>query len=398
VTLNCGNKTSSSRSNGGPNLIKETAISRKGPFLSNQDVDPKAPWAVGYQGPNLSVLNGSFFNGDDSLDFVVPQSCPDCLPASLVADNYEPGTLLYEEFDQLENVTSIFCTPSQEYVESSIFCERTLSARNCRVIAQRLSTLPHMPTTITPLSFRQVILGLTALLPNSTPQQTLTSPIQFYIYDPLSTTSIIAGASSIGLRGIVGEVSPLLTLPMDDFSTRFGQIINTFLYASMWNATPYITGAPFSGLIDHPVGGHAASFVPASPVDLVAMIRNRTSAFTVSGTRTTNVQIFRVSYPWIAVFLLSTLAMLFSAIVGVLFSRNTVVPDYLGYVSTLAKESPYVRMPNGGVNLDGMDRARLMKHLRVRLGNVDEGRGDVGKLAFARLEDTGVVRKDSFYV
>jgi hypothetical protein len=243
-----------------------------------------------------------------------------------------------------------------------------------------------------------VVLGITSLLPNSTPQYTLTNPIQSYLYDPLSETGIISGSDSIGLQGLPGQESPLLTLPMQDFSDRFGQVINTFLYASMWNATPYIIGAPFSGIVETPVGGHAASLTPANAGDLEAMIQNRTGAFTVPATLTTNIRIYRISYPYITIFMFATLAMLLSAIISVWFSRHTVVPDYLGYVSTLAKESPYVRMPNGGVNLDGLDRARLMKDLRVRLGNVNEGRGEVGRLAFARLEDTGVVKKDSFYV
>lgn len=57
-----------------------------------------------------------------------------------------------------------------------------------------------------------------------------------------------------------------------------------------------------------------------------------------------------------------------------------------------------MRMPNCGVNLDGIDRAKLMKHLSAALGNVDEGRGSVERFAFARMEDTGLVRKDSFYI
>jgi hypothetical protein len=76
----------------------------------------------------------------------------------------------------------------------------------------------------------------------------------------------------------------------------------------------------------------------------------------------------------------------------------TVVPDYLGYVSRLAKESQYMRFPGGGANLDGMERASLLKELRVRLGNVDEGPGDVGRLAFGRVEDTKPVRRNRFYI
>jgi hypothetical protein len=65
--------------------------------------------------------------------------------------------------------------------------------------------------------------------------------------------------------------------------------------------------------------------------------------------------------------------MLCSTILGVSFGRVTVVPDYLGYVSSLEKESPYVRIKDGGANLDGRGGARGIKNLQVRLSNVDEG-------------------------
>jgi hypothetical protein len=71
--------------------------------------------------------------------------------------------------------------------------------------------------------------------------------------------------------------------------------------------------------------------------------------------------------------------MLCSTILGVSFGRVTVVPDYLGYVSSLAKESPYVRIKNGGANLDGIGGARGIKNLQVRLSNVDEGTREVGR-------------------
>lgn len=93
--------------------------------------------------------------------------------------------------------------------------------------------------------------------------------------------------------------------------------------------------------------------------------------------------------------------MLAAAVVGVWYSRRTIVPDYLGFVSSLAKESPYIAMPDVGVNMDGMDKARLCKEVKVRLGDVsggvDEERG-VGRLAFARLGETKKVRRGMLYV
>lgn len=94
--------------------------------------------------------------------------------------------------------------------------------------------------------------------------------------------------------------------------------------------------------------------------------------------------------------------MLLAAITGVYFSRKTIVPDYLGFVSSLAKESPFIRMPDVGINMDGMDKAKLVKDMKVRLGDISEFEGgnntQVGRLAFARMEETTKVKRGKLYI
>ena len=397
LEFTCDNISTTSQSPTIAEPIRTDLISANGPFLSSENVSATAPWAIGYRGSDIAADNG---NG--TSPHIYSQSCPDCLPPSYMNRSFDSGTFLYQEFDGLNNVTSVYCTPSQAYVESQVLCVKTLSSQMCEVIAQRPSQLPHMPSTVTYLSFREVILGMTSLLSNSTPQVGINNPIQSYIYDPTSEIGIISGANSIiADESLTGNAqSPLAQLPLQDFGDRFGQIINSFVHASMWNATPYITGASFGGIQFNLVGGNNASFIPATTADLTVMIQNQTAAFTVPAISANYVRIYSCSFAWVSVFLLCTLAMLASAILGVVFSRKTAVPDYLGYVSSLAKESQYVRMPDGGANLDGMDRARLMKDLKVRLGNVSpvDGRGDVGRLALARMEDTARVRKENLYI
>ncbi|PVH87164.1 hypothetical protein DL98DRAFT_405904, partial [Cadophora sp. DSE1049] len=198
-----------------------------------------------------------------------------------------------------------------------------------------------------------------------------------------------------------GSPSRLQGVPLKDFGDRLGQILNAYIYSSMWNATTYITGASFEGIENNLVGGNNASFIPASTGDLTAMIQNRTAAFTVSAAQTNESQVYFAFFPWLIVFLISNFVMLLAAIVGVYYSRRTIVPDYLGFVSSLAKESPFIRMPDVGVNMDGMDKARMVKEMKVRLGDVSDvenGKAQVGRLAFARMEETSPVKKGRLYV
>ncbi|TVY65524.1 hypothetical protein LSUE1_G008057 [Lachnellula suecica] len=367
----CGNINVTSQTLPNGTFFKTDMISPSGPFVSFEDVPMNAAWAIGYQGPDVGAHRES-----DTSPYVYPKSCPDCLPSDYTTGNFDPGTLVYQEYDGQDNITSVFCMPSQQYIESEIRCERDSESQTCEVTAQRPSLLPHMPNTITPLSFPQVVLGLTALLPNSTPQFGAVNLIQNYLLNPSSGASIISGENSFGTND--GQ-TPVLGISMKDFGDGLGQIMNAYFYGSMWNSTPYITGASFDGIQANLVGGNNASFIPATSQDvLAAMIQNQTAAFTVSATLVIYSQVYFVFYSWLSIFFISTLVMLAASIVGVIYSRRTIVPDYLGYVSSLAKESPYIRMPDVGVNMDGMDKARLVKDVKVRLGDVspiEEGRG-----------------------
>ncbi|KAH8679752.1 hypothetical protein BGZ60DRAFT_428059 [Tricladium varicosporioides] len=393
IELACGNMSVTPQNANGS---KSALISTQGPFVSFVDVPVNAPFAIGYKGPDILAIDAASV-GDNS-PYTVPTTCPDCLRSDLRNRTIDPGVLLFEEYEGLDNISSVSCTPSQQYVESTVSCIKTSGSQNCRVTAQRLSKLPHLPSTITALSFPKAALGISALLPNSTPQFFDVNLIENYIYTPDSIASIISGEASLGMNE--GQ-TPLLSVTPKEFSDRFGQMLNTFVYGSMWNSTPYIIGAPFEGIEYSRIGGNNASFVVAETQDLVAMIQNQTVAFTVPATLITTFRVYKVDYPWLIAFLICTIVMLLAAIIGVYYSRQTIVPDYLGFVSSLAKESPYIRMPDVGVNMDGMDKARLVKDVKVRLGDIAESAetsGQIGRLAFARMQETKPVKKGKLYI
>jgi hypothetical protein len=396
IELSCSNMSTSPISQSADGTLdKTTLISTEGPFLSFTNASEYQPWTIGYNGMDITSY---MLRDDRDSSYIYPRSCPDCIPSIYQNSTFDAGVLAFQEFNGFDNVTSVFCKPSQVYIESSILCKSDSTSQQCRVLAQRPSLLPHMPAEITYFSFPGVALGLTALLPNSTPQSSAVNFIQNYLYDPLSQTNLISTETSVGNN--FGE-TPLQQIPLHDIEARLGQIINAYMYGSLWNSTPYITGASFNGIEPHLVGGNEASFVTASTMDLTAMIRNQTSAFTVSGVQTNTILVYKCVYPWLVVFLTANMVMLTGAVIGVFFSRRTIVPDYLGFVSSLAKESPYIRMPDVGVNMDGMDKARLVKDVKVRLGDVSESQGgenDIGRLAFARLEETTLVKKGKSYV
>ncbi|KAF8865288.1 hypothetical protein BDZ45DRAFT_736399 [Acephala macrosclerotiorum] len=373
--------------------FKSFLVSTSGPFFAFQNVSLADPWSIGYKGQDVTQMGSN-----DTSGFVYPQSCPDCLSTTLSNSSFSNGTLVFQEFEGQDNVVSVFCTPSQQYVENEIFCTKDTKSQQCQVTAQRPSTLPHMPPELTYLSFDDVALGVTALLRNSTPQFKAVNQLQNWLLDPTSGVSLISTPNSGSNNE--GE-TPLANVPLKDIGDRLGQLLNAFIFGSMWNSTTYIIETPLYDITEVLTGGNNASFTPATTTDLITMIQNRTSAFTVTGTQVNAAQVYLAFFPWLIVFLLSNLVMLLAAITGVYFSRRTIVPDYLGFVSSLAKESSFIRMPDVGVNMDGMDKAKLVKDMKVRLGDVSEFdgvSGNVGRLAFARMEETTKVKRGKLYI
>lgn len=132
------------------------------------------------------------------------------------------------------------CTPNQAYVESTVVCTKIGEMQSCAVTAQRLSKLFHQSTQPTYLSFSQTFSGLSALLPNATQHINHIDLLQNYLADPDNDTFIKSAQWPI----FSNNESRSLDLSLEDFGTRLGQPINTYLFGSMHNSTGRILASP----------------------------------------------------------------------------------------------------------------------------------------------------------
>ena len=149
-------------------------------------------------------------------------------------------------------------------------------------------------------------------------------------------------------------------MSVDEFGHNMGQLVNGWTHGSFYNSTLLMTGAAFPDFYQTTADRNAASLVFPLETDL------RPPPLPTPH-----------PIPHHA-----TYSMFCSTILGVAFRKLTVVPGYLGYlgyVSSLAKESLYVRIKDGGAKLDGIGGVRGIKNLRVRLGNGGEGAGEMGR-------------------
>ena len=96
---------------------------------------------------------------------------------------------------------------------------------------------------------------------------------------------------------------------------------------------------------------------------------------------------YAISVSWIIVDLISCKILFAAAMASFWLRKRTLAPDIFGYVSSLTRDNPNLRLPDGGTTLTGLERARLLKDVRIRIADVgpSEGVGRVG-LSYARSE------------
>ena len=80
-------------------------------------------------------------------------------------------------------------------------------------------------------------------------------------------------------------------------------------------------------------------------------------------------------------------------IANIFVALQATVPDIFGYVSSLTRDNPHVEVPKGGSTLDGTERSRLIRDLKVQLADVEDDK-EVGYVALKSLrkDGGGVVR------
>ncbi len=82
-------------------------------------------------------------------------------------------------------------------------------------------------------------------------------------------------------------------------------------------------------------------------------------------------EVYACSWGWLTVLLLATTVTLAASLFALWCDLSTNIHDVLGYCSALTGDVPYLDLDGGGT-LDGVGRAKLIRHNRVSLGVVDD--------------------------
>jgi hypothetical protein len=74
-----------------------------------------------------------------------------------------------------------------------------------------------------------------------------------------------------------------------------------------------------------------------------------------------------LSIPWIVVDLVTCMILLGGALASFWLRTRTTAPDCFGYVSSMSMDHPDIHMPQGASTMSGVERARAMKGVKVKI-------------------------------
>jgi hypothetical protein len=114
----------------------------------------------------------------------------------------------------------------------------------------------------------------------------------------------------------------------------------------------------------------------------------KSRVWSARGTKGTSTEVIIAHMPWVITLCITSIVLVFASLVSPLvhlfFIRG---PEVLMNISSLAtRHNPYISLPEGGTHLGASARARLLKRLEVRFGDIEEG-SNVGHLVIGALKD-----------
>ncbi|KAG5302313.1 hypothetical protein I7I48_02620 [Histoplasma ohiense] len=101
-------------------------------------------------------------------------------------------------------------------------------------------------------------------------------------------------------------------------------------------------------------------------------------------------EVYKCDRAWFAVFLIICLVLQVLALASVVLKRLTLAPDILGFVSSYTRDNPHAPV-SAGSSQDGLVRTRMLKDLRVMLGDVRSAE-HVGHISFVAQGDAPIGR------
>lgn len=174
-------------------------------------------------------------------------------------------------------------------------------------------------------------------------------------------------------------------IPDKRISDRLTALLNTYWQAGSWGTQ--VTGADLFSKPEYPWNG--SSTAPERFMNTTQAVFSE------------RIPVYKADVGWIISLILITTVLLLLGVVNVVVSFWTIAPDLFYYASSLARENPYTNIPDGGTALDGGERSRLLRNLKVQIADVSPEQ-EVGYIVVKSAESnedfsTGRLKKGRAY-
>ena len=275
-----------------------------------------------------------------------------------------PTTLM---FYTMNNVT--FCETVTEYVETSVRCQRMTIGGELKCSVTKMRNIPGFDdlknVTALNVGFHSAVLEqIPYTMASNHPSEAgilekwlKNPPTAFQDYDPL----------------LKGWYQGFEDVPMVVLQNRLAMILNTFNLATL--DMENIVGSDGLSLTNRDAnwGNTTGSWSEYTP------------------------PVYHLRRAWFLLYFASAFVLLACAITNIVLRILIRVPDFLGSVSALTRDSLFVDVPTPASTLDGTERSRLLQHKWVMIQDVRPG-NEVGRIAFSDAPAMVPLRKDRLYM
>jgi len=255
------------------------------------------------------------------------------------------------------------CSLTQTFVLSTVSCQNT----NCTVITVQKQP-NHAPTPMQDFMDEFLKASDTGLSTYPYIGNTTYSITELYLRDKTNATSPGAGNYC--------DLATVATYGPEVFTQDLAYLVNTF----------YSTGFTH----DFTVGAiNSTSQVPLLNVTSGKIQDYPLMASTLGihdYQSPTYPTVYGINWTFLALYIACAAMLLLIGIIGVLFESWTIAPDILGFASSVARHSKYVKLPKVDGTMSGGERARIMGDSRVMMQDVRPD-DPVGKIVLGSVTE-----------
>jgi hypothetical protein len=292
--------------------------------------------------------------------------------------------------DTQQKVNAANCSVSQTHTETGVKCSKD----GCSAVRIRKSLTDLRPKEVTALDHNAITTILDSFPKAFGKGSFGSTPTEQFIFNTSTFPFVLPTSDDSEERGWVD----LSVLSGEAFSRRLGLLLNTY-YQITLAPKAYMGGLPSNNMSLYgpdtlPVTD-ANVYLPANLstinttltdwyIEFSRKIYGSGIAFigaTANATTTRTAETYKCNFAWLAALFAAAGIILATGAASLMLKHKTLGPEMFGFVASMTYENPHVKIPAGGTMLDAMERARLLKDIEVRVGDVNT-KDEVGHIAF----------------